>query len=92
MVKAHIVIVLSKKGRTNSAGSATLEETSRARLIIHANWDNYDDVTTQLYWSSFVVVVVVSIVIVVFFVVVVVNVVVVTLLIVTDHIIFSWGQ
>ena len=57
------------------------------------NEANYDDVTTQLYWSSFVVVVVVNIVVdVVFVVVVAVNVVAVALLVVTDLIIFSCGQ
>ena len=55
---------------------------------------NYDDVTTQLYWGSFVVVLVVNIVVVVIFVivVVVVNVVVVALLVATDQITFSCGQ
>ena len=59
----------------------------------------YDEVTTQLYWGSFVVVdvviivVVVDVLVVVFVVVVViVNVVVVALLVVTDHIIFSCCQ
>ena len=60
------------------------------------NWANNDDITTQLYWGSFVLVVVVNIVVVVIFVGVVVGVVVyvvvVDLLVVTDHIISSCGQ
>ena len=44
---------------------ANISSTEHQRI---RNWVNYNDVTTQLYWGSFVVVVVVNIVVVVIFV------------------------
>ena len=53
---------------------------AKGRFYIYSTKAKYDNITTQLYWGSFVVVVVVN------------NVVVVFIVFVADHIWFSYGQ